>query len=252
MTKKKKNEMPVYGVTCSKCNSDEIIMNTDTKELVCRNCGQVTEPDLILNSKDCNVKEVPTISINDIVSRNEDNINILDENTNRVFDMVTALETKVEELVGNVEDIRNHLHANSARIIDLQKGLSGCENRVDNIEDKIADICAELSRHKTTIKETSDSLDNLYKYYDNLNSEVCQNRKMIHKLGGELNDTDRITTFGELKPGDKFKIHGTTTPYLKVDYMDENKCLAYNILLCRCRTIPDDYLVVPIEDGDEE
>ena len=272
MAKKTKNEMPVYGVTCSKCNGSNIVMNTDTKELVCLDCGEGVNPCLILNTVNSDDVKYPTITVTDNsktippvpttssdaykaptelnikVSRNEDNINILDENTNRVFDMVTALETKVEELIGNVEDIRNHLRANSTHFTHFQNGLSGCENSVDNIEDKIADMCAELSRHKTTIKDTSDSLNSLYKCYDNLNYEVCQNRKMIQKLGGELNDADHITTFGELKVGDKFKLSNDPVPYIKVRNVGD-RYLAYNAVLFLCYAIQDDYPVIPIKAG---
>ena len=243
MTKKKKNEMPVCGVTCSKCHSDEIVMNTDTKELVCRNCGQVTEPDLILNSKDCNVKEVPTISINDMVSRNEDNIDILDENTKRLFDMITKLEAKVDKLATG---------SNADKVpTDPEKCI---ENTISDLEYKIKLHTQHIEECYGTISRMKNDIDILRANDFKLNDDIKALRRDLGDLSVKTmkcdSDTNHITTFGALKVGDKFKLSNETTPYIKVRNVGD-RYLAYNAVLFLCYAIQDDYPVVPIDDSDD-
>lgn len=335
MTKKNKNEMSVFGVLCSKCGGSNIVMNTDTKELICLNCGEVTEPDLILNSEDFNVNDFPTITVTDKVSRNEDNIDILDENTKRLFDTITKLEEKVdklatgsnadkvptdpekcientisdleykiklhtqhiEECYGTISRMKNDIdnlisndfklnddskevHStiseNIADIKTLRKDLgdlsvktkdaikdikADCGKRIDKIEDIISDMYSELSSHKTSIKDFTEDINKIKAglrcMYDNINSSlegVCEGQNDIKErlgrikkyLGGEVNDADLITTFGELKVGDKFKLSNDPVPYIKVRNVGD-RYLAYNAVLFRCYAIQDDHPVIPIK-----
>ena len=102
------------------------------------------------------------------------------------------------------------------------------------MDDRTEDLIVQIQRHEDTI---ANIVKSAYErgYADGKDSKALSN--------------EIITTFGRLMVGDKFKICGGITTYIKT--VTETKYLAYDTETSRCIFLQDDFPVILIMDGDE-
>lgn len=95
------------------------------------------------------------------------------------------------------------------------------------------DLIRQIQKHNCTI---ANIVRSAYErgYCDGSDSKVLTN--------------EISTTFGDLKVGNKFKVHDETTTFIKT--VIKTVYLAYDTETSRCTLFQEDYPVVPIMDGD--
>lgn len=261
----KKNEMPIKGLKCSKCNSSDLVMNTDTKEIMCANCGETVDSFIIDDVNSIEVK-CPTITITDNRTAtlaleqeeektikpffNAQRIEEQEEHIEKLEDeikyRINCLAQHIEELYGYAKRLENHiedLESDSCRMFKEQgERIKELEDDLKSANEEIDRLTKKMSEYMSSDNHWVEKLDGLDKELREYKSESYERMVNLEFAVKELRDRlslpdteckeEKPLTFGDLELGEHFNFieePDKHNEYIKVQNLN-GKDFAFHIL----------------------